>query len=447
MGQYRDEAGHVWQDDGKGGYTLVAPAASDGPMTIGQKDPTFQYQGDTAASTLQGKNLGNTGQAIDNHVSAATAQPKINKAGAEASIEGKKDASNAGVIGSEVRAKAIKQYNSAHQLDQTIAELEAKFAAGPGSTHGFAGLGDYFPTPANRQFDKASDSARNIVKNAFDLTGGEVNTGQESTKALGPYMPQSSDYDVVIKDAIDRMKQLRDNARDTAIKTLGGVPDQNGNIIPLSADHPMMATALANPATHGQDNNAPPLFTAGATPPGTPPAGPNGGPPAPNPMGMPPGLSSGPTYSTTLDLKQAKAVQDAFLGHKGVEGMVQAAKDAGYDVSNLSPTDLGKWQKAVADYEKTGAYAPVQPPQSGQRNSFDQSLGGFMMSPLGTGIAAATNAAGFGALKHFAPGQMAGVEALNPNSAQDWSLRLAGLRHGLRPRASAGRLRPLRRRP
>ena len=128
------------------------------------------------------------------------------------------------------RADALAGYQSAQQLETIIADLKTKYAAGPGITSGIRGLADYLPYDENKQFDNAGNAARGIVGSAMGFTGGQLNTATEAAAAVGPFLPQSSDRDAVIRDKIKRLEGLRDMARKRAIAQLGGVPDMNGNV-------------------------------------------------------------------------------------------------------------------------------------------------------------------------------------------------------------------------
>lgn len=142
------------------------------------------------------------------------------------------------------RAAALAGYATAAQLDHVIADLESRFNAGPGSTTGLAGLRDFLPSTANAQFDQAGNAARGLVGQALGFTGGQLNTEVEASKAVGPYLPQASDRDDVIRDKIGRLKELRDTARNRSIAVLGGVPDANGHVTPVSPagqDHDVTA--------------------------------------------------------------------------------------------------------------------------------------------------------------------------------------------------------------
>jgi hypothetical protein len=148
------------------------------------------------------------------------------------------------------RAKAIQQLSYAQQLQSTIDELTKLYNAGPGSTHGIQGLKDYLPLPQNKIFDTKANAARGIVGQALGFTGGQLNTEREAEKAVGPYLPQSSDYDSNILGKFKTLQDLADNARQNAIQTLGGVPDANGIVHPETVDKtpPLMNT--------GQDQGA-----------------------------------------------------------------------------------------------------------------------------------------------------------------------------------------------
>lgn len=143
-------------------------------------------------------------------------------------------------LSAKERADALAGYTSATQLDSIIAQLEQQFKAGPGATKGIYGLKDYFGTTANQQFDKTGNAARGIVGTAMGFTGGQLNTAAEAEAAVGPYLPQSNDRDSVILDKIQRLKELRDLARQRSVAILGGVPDANGNVTPIATEQNAM---------------------------------------------------------------------------------------------------------------------------------------------------------------------------------------------------------------
>lgn len=135
---------------------------------------------------------------------------------------------------SEDRAKAITSYTSAQQLANLAADLRSKFAAGPGQTSGIGGIKDYLPTTANQRFDKAGDAVRGLVGSALGFTGSQLNTEKEAAAAIGPYLPHANDRDEVILDKIKRIEELAKSAQGRSVSVLGGVPDESGNITPIS---------------------------------------------------------------------------------------------------------------------------------------------------------------------------------------------------------------------
>lgn len=215
---------------------IVQPSRGGGTFVpTGPADPKLPYEGPKAAADLT-----RTQQQINKD--NATAPYDARKAAADA-LKAEADAKLAGItaaqgntgkgVSPEVRAKALAQWAAASQLDATIADLETKFKAGPGGTHGLASAKDFFPSVENNRFDVAASGARGVVRNALGLTGGENNTAQEAKMNLGAYIPQSSDYDATILDSIERLKGLRDNARHQATSVLGGIPDANGQVTPV----------------------------------------------------------------------------------------------------------------------------------------------------------------------------------------------------------------------
>lgn len=133
------------------------------------------------------------------------------------------------------RADAIAGYKSGAAVERLVADLERLYAQGPGTTSGIKGLQDYLPTEINQRFDNAGDAARGNVGTALGFTGGQLNTAMEAAQSVGPYIPKASDRDGTIRDKIARLRQLADDAKARSVQILGGIPDANGNVTPVSA--------------------------------------------------------------------------------------------------------------------------------------------------------------------------------------------------------------------
>lgn len=216
----------------RGGQWVPMGAAAPQPFTIGAPDPTRAFAAPKAETDLAAARARAQEAAAQAPYAGTIAKANADKAIADArlaSIQAAQGNQGRGVSPA-VRKEAITGYASAQQLDGIIKDLEQKFAAGPGATTGISGLMDYLPTTPNQQFDAAGNAARGIVGQALGFTGGQLNTAREAEMAVGPYLPQSGDRDAVIRDKIERLKELRDTAMKRSVAQLGGVPDQNGQI-------------------------------------------------------------------------------------------------------------------------------------------------------------------------------------------------------------------------
>jgi hypothetical protein len=261
MATARDGAGNIWEVDANGRpIRLVQQAQAPTSGQAAPSDPTKRRAGELGndhtqaqiAATLAGIQAQQQQIALDRQrLIASMAEKGLNPDGTPipgwhpqtATPVGGRPAPTAAEFG-----KALAQYSAAGQLDTLMADIAAKYQAGPGATHGFAGILDYLPGQANQRFDTAANGGRGIVRNALGLTGGEANTAAEANMNLGAYIPSSSQFDGTIEDSITRLGELRNKARSQAIQTLGGVPDANGNITPIQTPNAMQQPYAVNQA-------------------------------------------------------------------------------------------------------------------------------------------------------------------------------------------------------
>lgn len=140
----------------------------------------------------------------------------------------------------KVRSDALTAYNDGQYLAKLADELEDAYKKGPGSTPSgsLSSLLDYVPTGANKVMNDRSFQARGLVKRALGFTGGEGNTVGEIQLNYGPYLPEASDRDEQIVDKIKALRGLAENSRKRAVMQLGGRPDGNGSITPVSEQPP-----------------------------------------------------------------------------------------------------------------------------------------------------------------------------------------------------------------
>lgn len=327
---------------------------------------------------------------------------------------------------SEQRTKALAQVGAARALDTAITDLEAKFYAGPGRTHGVMGAKDFLPTASNKAFDKAAQANRGLVKAALNLTGGELNTPMEAEAALGPYIPSSSSYDQTNLDAIKRLREKRDQAWQLGIQTLGGIPDVNGNVTPLDPSTTPNALQVA-PWTEREQARSQPTGGANAAPGYQYPPeasalnqamavtapliaadtnAANVSQPIPPEMQQEHSewLAAHPRGSVTAE--DYAAFRNALDAKYGFSGGAHSAEDPG----------IGDFVKGYNGKEGINvAVPPATKPDT--RNEFERLGGSAMMSPVGTAATTALSGTGMNLLDVVAHDQMKGLRELNPNAA------------------------------
>jgi len=232
MAQARDEAGNIWEVDAQGNAIRLVRPAGPSPLTIGSPNPAAAYEAPKAAAevTRLQQQIGQTARTSDADATKASADAR--RAIAEARVA-EITAAQGGQgknVSPEVRKEAIGGFQAAEALQRQINEIKQKFAAGPGRTSGVAGLQDYLPYTVNQQFDSAGNAARAFGGPVLGFTASQLNTEKEQQRAMGPYIPQSSDRDPVIQDKINRLQGLVDQGRSRSIQVLGGIPDAAGNV-------------------------------------------------------------------------------------------------------------------------------------------------------------------------------------------------------------------------
>lgn len=124
-------------------------------------------------------------------------------------------------------------------------------------------------------------------------------------------------------------------------------------------------------------------------------------------------LTAGENFSTEQDKAIAQAVNQALANGADVQGLAAAVQAAG---GQISPDDIANFQAAV-EARTQGQAVTFNPQKTGRRNPIAQAAGEALMTPAGTALTGAVNAAGLGTLSQFAGDQVQGLEALNPKSA------------------------------
>lgn len=396
MPQARDEAGNIWEYDSLDAQgnpvnpRLVTPAAPQMPA-----DPSFPYEG--AQAQAQAANTG--AQAA---VNQATVPAQITAAQADATSK-TRTAQTAGLpegfmwgpdgktavpipgysrqgISPEIRSQAIQAFNDAVAIERAADQIEEMFKAGPGQTSGPRGIQDYFPTAANQRLNDAAQRARGYVKRSLGFTGGEGNTIAESSALYDPYLPDSWDRDVKIEDKIAALRQLGQDARNKSVMTLGGIPDESGNIQPLP-------NAMTMPrAVEG--------------------AGPGAAPSGSDTQGIP----VDPRYQAEFS---------SWVQSKGGNFSPQEYNDLRRTLDRKygygSTGDYTGEAQQVIDAFKTGrtvnlTIPPVEQPLSG----LDQFRNDLVNNPIGAALVGGLDMGGFGGVSALAPEQMAALGEAQP---------------------------------
>lgn len=274
MGQFTHN-GITYEDLGNGKVRVVG-YANGGAVPIGGPDPKLPYETRKAQNDALASSSAPAKASADARIAeleaqikaaqapnaAAVAQAERDKAIAEAQ-KAQIEASGGGPkLDPAVRQKAIQQYGYAKQLSDIADNLTKLYLAGPGATKGLEGLKDFLPTEGNKNFDAQANKARGIVGQTLAFTGGQLNTPQESEKGVGPFLPQSDNFDSTIEQKIQALRDLSAAGRATAIQTLGGEPDANGVIRPVGQTPPPANTSTNLPGT---ETNDPQGFATGKT--------------------------------------------------------------------------------------------------------------------------------------------------------------------------------------
>lgn len=325
------------------------------------------------------------------------------------------------------RAEAINAFKAAELLDKQIADIEAKFKAGPGTTSGPGGVADFLPSEANNRFDVAGNKPRGAIGTALGFTGGQLNSVAEAEAAVGPYLPNSWNRDAVILDKIQSMRDVSTSAREKAIAVLGGVPDAQGRITPLSAENAPVAPSPAASSPPGIGRSNVPDLTGLADR--------NGGQTS---------LATGKQQSAVAFPGLNNTVTQMIRQGSSLNEVVRAMSQAG---NRPDPATLSAIQKNIEAVQQgyTGPLSVDVERQMVPLSSWQSAVNPIAQTPLGTGITTAGDAVTGFNLARFTDNPeetragIAGLKALNPKSALGGTVA-GGVMAGAGLEAGAARL-------
>lgn len=187
MGWYKDASGKpVWQDDAPRG------------IPIGMQDPTMPYKAQGAALDNQGKAAN-----IQNDAARIALERQRLELARQAAAKAAQASSRANEIADRDKNTRLGNLRAMENQIKRVRELYSK---GPGATKGVAGLADYLPLPANKQFDTAGASLGELGLAAFRVPGVGSQSDAELRAFVEANRPSSSDYDNQITEKIRNLE-------------------------------------------------------------------------------------------------------------------------------------------------------------------------------------------------------------------------------------------------
>lgn len=253
MGRFT-EGGVIYEELPDGNVRVVGYE----DRTIGPVNPSLQFEAPKAQADARRAAADATVAEAEAPYAASIAQANAREAEAKAAMAARDAQRGRPSLEGAAYKDALGAYYAAQQLEGVIADIEMRYREGPGRTGFPTGVVDYLPTAANQRFDKAVSGARGPVIQALGFSATQMNTPAEAQMNIGGYLPKSSDYDSTIQDTIARLKDLQRTTMERSVAVLGGIPDENGVIRPLSQVPPeRLPNALRQTrVTEGQDNQA-----------------------------------------------------------------------------------------------------------------------------------------------------------------------------------------------
>lgn len=248
----QDEAGNIWEVDAQGNPVRLVQAADAQPQnSVVSPNPLKASQMLREATRQAAADQREQARFEERNKPTLPAGYRMGPNGVAERIPGLPADEKSDPNTAATRATAIGAYKATQNLDGVIADIERLYREGPGSTKGLSGIQDYLPSPSNKRFDAAGNAARGAIIQALGFSSGQTNSPVEVEMNIGGYIPKAGDYDDVIQDKIRRLKELRNNAREKSIATLGGVPDANGRVTPVeqlsAAQYKEAFAGIANP--------------------------------------------------------------------------------------------------------------------------------------------------------------------------------------------------------
>lgn len=363
-----DEAGNVWEVDAAGNAVRFVSAAAGAPASVAPNQLKVQAaQQDLSNDRIQGARTAQQMalEAARLPVAAQVAAADASKATTEA------EAARIALEKSRREIAAPDQNKTRREnLQRAIDGMRKAFAAGPLATQGIEGLKDFLPLTQNKLANDSGNAAAALIGPALNLSASQLNTPGEVERAVGPYIPQSSDTDAQIRAKIERLQGMA-NAMGASSPSPA---DQRRN------DDPRAATiGNAGPPSGGNPRGPAGYDVAGV-------AGGVGGP-----------SGGGGGFSNAAGLAMAQKLSKAYTAGAGVSQLNELLRNNGYQEF----TD----PQSIAQINKRGPLNFAPPQVDDSRSGAGRFIGDNLNNGVGAYAVGAADALTAGNLDSLAGGQ------------------------------------------
>lgn len=178
-----------------------SPPASGGLRPLGPPNPKLPGE-------VQGQALSNTKTADEIRRARALEEAQRRKAVAEAAMAEqnlRKSQSPAAAINPEAAGKARERMNQAILFRQQLQEVNRLWKETQ-QGGGVGGIMEYFPTPANKQFDKAASGLKALARTLFKTPGDQMT--EFEGKPIMDMIPDRWSFDKANIQSINQLDRL-----------------------------------------------------------------------------------------------------------------------------------------------------------------------------------------------------------------------------------------------
>ena len=274
-------------------------------------------------------------------------------------------------------------------LQNLMDQLQAAYAAGPGSTKGIYGLSDYLPTESNDEFNTLAASLGDVGFAAFRVPGSGANSDTDQLRFINANTPTAGDRDTKIETKLANVQNRIDGTLAAYGMTREDLRAHEGQVAPPG---PSAFDVLRTQG--GQQERA-----AGGRNAMT------------ETVPVPPAMARehDMLVNTLMSQNGGRLDPQAYA-------TARSALDQKYGRGSVSPTDLEGWANSVNQYlDAGGKTVPTDIEDETRVLSMAEFLHNNLASnPGSAAFINAGNAAAFGAVDFAAPDQMRALRDAQP---------------------------------